>query len=101
MAKTPTTRTLEWLGEHGWTADVVERRVTRSVSKDFLGIADIIAIRQGETVAVQATSASNVAARVRKVEEAPELRTIREAGWQIWVVGWRRDREEPRVEDLT
>ena len=98
--RTPTTRTIEWIEQNGYAADVVERRVTRAVSRDYLGIADVIGVRPGETVAVQATSSSNVAARISKVRESVYLDAMRAAGWRVLVVGWRRDKDDPRVEEV-
>src|SRR5690606_37554474 len=49
----PTARTLAWLREQGWDADVVERWVPGAkVRRDFLGFADILAIRGEATLAV-------------------------------------------------
>jgi hypothetical protein len=45
----PTARTLKLLRELGFEADVVERRVFRTVTKDFLGIVDVIGVKAGES----------------------------------------------------
>ena len=88
---TPTTRSLRYLHDEGWTADVVERRVAGNVVHDLFGFADIVAVRGAETLALQVTSDSggNVAARCRKVAESAHIGAVREAGWRVEVWGWR------------
>jgi hypothetical protein len=87
----PTQRSLEKLRADGWRAEVVERWVPgANIRKDLWGWVDILALREGETLAVQTTSASNVAARVRKIEESDSLYDVRRAGWSIAVHGWRK-----------
>lgn len=89
----PTARSLEHLRELGYVADVVERWIPRAgVRRDLFGVVDIVALRAGETLGVQATSASNVAARVRKLADAPTLPALRAAGWRLVVHGWRKRR---------
>lgn len=39
---------------------------------------------------VQTTSHTNVAARIRKIADSPNINAIREAGWTIRVHGWRK-----------
>jgi hypothetical protein len=86
---TPTELSLRHLREEGWSADIVERRIPHAnITHDWLGVADIIAIKGGETLAVQATSASNVSARVKKIADSPNVAAIREAGIRIEVYGW-------------
>ncbi|HEX7325184.1 MAG TPA: hypothetical protein VF292_07505 [Rhodanobacteraceae bacterium] len=63
---TPTARTLAALRVEGWTAEVVERWNPHArVRHDLFNVADILAVRGAETLAVQVTSGSNVPARVR------------------------------------
>jgi hypothetical protein len=82
---------LRELRKEGWTCDVVERRVPGQwVTHDFLGLVDIIAVKGGQTLGVQATSYSNVAAHVRKLKESPHLATVLEAGWLVVVWGWHK-----------
>lgn len=82
---------LRELRRNGWVCDVVERRVPgQFVTHDFLGLLDIVAVRESQTLGVQATSASNVAARVKKLSASPNLVTVQRAGWQVEVWGWRK-----------
>ena len=58
--------------------------------KDMFNVVDLLAIREGETLAVQTTSASNVSARVKKITESDAIADIRAAGWGFHVHGWKR-----------
>jgi hypothetical protein len=89
VSASPTALTLRHLREQGWTAEVVERWVPgANVRKDLLGFVDVLAIRGGEVLAVQTTTASNVPARVRKIAEAEHVASVRACGWSIHVHGW-------------
>jgi len=89
--KGPTERTLNELRRQGYKADVVERWIPQAKQrKDLFGIIDVVAIGGGETIGVQCTSASNMAARVTKIEDAEVTRDLREAGWRLLVWGWRK-----------
>jgi hypothetical protein len=81
------------LRDQGWTAEVVERWIPgANIRKDLFDIIDIIAIRGAETLAVQTTSAANVAARIHKIGDSPHVAAVREAGWLIHVHGWEKRR---------
>lgn len=88
---TPTQLTLRKLRAEGWTAEVVERWVPgANIRKDLFGFVDIIALRDDITLAVQATSYSNISARVNKIADIKTLKVVRDANWSIWVIGWRK-----------
>ena len=88
---TPTQRTLAALRREGYTAEVVERWNPHArVRHDLFGIVDILAIRAGETLAVQTTAGSGVSARVAKLNASPALPLLTAAGWRVQVHGWRR-----------
>jgi hypothetical protein len=89
MAKeSPTTRTLALLREQGYTVAVVEKWNPHArIRQDLFGFIDILAIKRGETLAVQAT-ASGVSARLKKIAESELLPKVREAGWTIQIWGW-------------
>lgn len=100
MDKSPTARTLEWCREGGWLVDVVERRIRRTVTKDLFGFIDIVALTvDGETIAIQATSAANVAARRTKIAESENLPVVLAAGWRVWVMGWDH-RPAPLIQEV-
>ena len=41
--------------------------------------------------AQEATSASNVSARVKKISESEHLFALRRAGWRLVIHGWRKN----------
>lgn len=97
---TPTQRSLKYLREEGYTVAITEhwnsfarRRV------DLWGFCDLVAIRKGETLCVQTTSASNVSARVKKIAEHENTAAVRDAGWGISVHGW--DGKKLRMVDVS
>lgn len=88
---TPTQLTLRKLREDGWTVEVVEKWVPgANIRKDLFGFIDLMAIKDEQTLAVQATSYSNISARVKKIEASDHLAAVRKANWSIWVIGWRK-----------
>jgi hypothetical protein len=99
---TPTARSLAYLRDQGYHAEVVEqtKRVPGKVWKvDLWNFIDIIAIRRGEVLGVQVTSRSNVSSRVKKITDSPLLPLVREAGIRVLVQGW--DGEQMREVDLS
>jgi len=54
----------------------------------LFGLFDILAIGNGETVAIQLTSKSNMSARVKKISESPFLSELLRCNWRIFVIGW-------------
>lgn len=93
MANSPTQRTLARLRKLGYRAEVVEKWLpyTRK-RKDLFGCIDVIGIRPGEILGVQATSRTNQAVRLKKslTEAAEELRGWLVAGGRFEVWGWRK-----------
>jgi hypothetical protein len=104
-AKSPTQRSLKHLRDLGYLAEVVEKWNPHSKTRhDLYGLIDILAIHREEVLGVQATSGSNVSARVTKITEHENLRRIREAGIGLVVHGWRRNSKGVwtlREEDLS
>jgi hypothetical protein len=95
MASSPTQRTLKALRDDGWRAAVVERWCPHSKRRhDLFGFIDVLAIRGDDTLAVQATSTSNVSARVKKMCGPECVEAVRD--WLsgdrrfVTVVGWRK-----------
>ena len=89
MSKSPTQLTLERLRADGYTAAVVEHWNPHArIRQDLFGFVDVVALKGAETLAVQATSAPNVASRVTKIADSPLVGAVREAGWRIVVWGW-------------
>ena len=93
MPMSPTQLTLRELRKQGYTAAVVERWNPHvNIRQDLFGCIDVLAVGNGETVAVQCTSYSHVAERERKLAEAEAIGDMREAGWRILVHGWHKPR---------
>ena len=82
-------RTIALFEERGYQCDTVEsyNSFTKR-KKDLFGLFDILAIGNGETVAIQLTSKSNMSARVKKISESPFLSELLRCNWRIFVIGW-------------
>jgi hypothetical protein len=55
---------------------------------DLFGCIDLLAIGNGETLAIQVTSKSNMSARIKKIEDSAALPEMLRSGWRILVHGW-------------
>lgn len=87
----PTQRTLALLRAEGWTAQVVERWIPRAfIRKDLYGCIDILAINGKAILGVQATSGSNISARLAKIASLPSAALWRASGGLLEVHGWRK-----------
>jgi hypothetical protein len=101
---TPTELSLRYLREEGFQAAVVEKWNPHArIRQDLFGFIDILGVRAEETIAVQATSYTNMRARVNKIAEADTVAAVRAAGWTIWVMGWRKvaNRWTPTIIDCS
>ena len=93
MAVSHNGRVLKLYRDLGYIVQVVERWDAYTQRKyDLFGIIDILAVGNGETVAIQVTSRSNMSSRRRKIREAPELPFMLAAGWNIQLLGY----DQPR-----
>jgi hypothetical protein len=74
---------------------------TRFFKQDFGKVGDHIATGNGRIILIQTTSASNVSARVTKIQQAPFTRTwLEKSGGkgELAVIGWHDDpKKMPRV----
>ena len=85
----PTERSLARLRLSAFKAQVVERWNPHArVRVDLFGIIDIVAIRPGTVLGVQACSGGDVSKRVTKALGEPLLRLWLMAGGQFEVWGW-------------
>jgi hypothetical protein len=100
----PTTLTLKFFRDQGWLADVTERWIAQAgIRKDLFGIIDLIAIKAGEAViGLQATSLSNVPARVAKAKASGPLAIWLKTGARFQVIGWTRRGKKwsPKIVEL-
>jgi hypothetical protein len=103
-AVSPTQRTLQALRREGYLAAVAEKWNPHSRTRsDLFGFADVLAVRAGAPVlAVQATSASNHSARVRKAQALPAVQTWLAAGcaFEVWRWAKRKGRWAVRRQAL-
>jgi len=101
----PTARSLKYLRELGYLAEVTEHwNAYAKLRKDLWGFCDVLALRDGEILAVQCTSRANVAHRAAKIADHPNVGQVRRAGVRIHVHGWARmasGRYELRVVDCS
>lgn len=100
---TPTARTLKLMRDDGWVAVVVERwNSFAHIRQDFAGFADVICFRPGDGIlAVQVTTAGNVAARLAKIAAEPRAEIWRKAGGKIEVHGWAKTGERGKRKTWT
>lgn len=89
---TPTARSLKELRDDGWMAAVVERwNKFAKVRQDLFGFIDILAVKGDKTLAVQATSGTNVSARIKKIcENQGASFWLESPNRFIEVHGWRK-----------
>jgi hypothetical protein len=105
MPTTPSGRTAAMLRAEGYTVAFCERRLPGCfTSVDLYGCFDLVAVRADLTgvSGYQATSASNHAARVRKLLASAELAVWLAAGNRAFVVSWakRQGRWAARSQEL-
>lgn len=86
---TPSQRTIKHLKDQGYmVANVEHFNYFTKRKHDLWGCIDILAIGNGETLAVQVTSKSNMSARIRKIEDSDALPEMLRSGWRVIVHGW-------------
>ena len=89
----PTQRTLAEMRKRGYTCEVVEHWNPHArVRKDLYGFIDVLCLGDNEVIGVQATSYSNVSARVKKIAEHENVVAVRRAGIALLVHGWNGNR---------
>ena len=87
----PTQRSLKLLREQGYSVWIVEHwNHFARIRQDLFGCIDLLAIGHGETLAVQTTSRSNVAARQKKIVENEYYPEMIRSGWKVHLHGWGR-----------
>lgn len=97
----PTQRSLKLLRDRGYTCAVVEKWNPHArIRQDLYGFIDVLAIREGEVVGVQATSDSHVADRARKIADHENVGAVRKAGIRILVHGWKKVRGRWRLREV-
>lgn len=114
-----TSRTLKYIREKGWVADMVERWMhmpthpAGGFRKDMFGFGDIVAMGEGSIIAIQSCGQA-FAQHDRKITEdelvAPNAKLWLENGGRLILIGWRRVklkrggkamRWEPRIKEYS
>ena len=86
---TPTERSLKLMRERGDQCAVVEKwNAFTKTRHDLFGFIDILCLGWDEVIGIQATSYSNVSARVKKITEHENVGAVRKAGIGIIGHGW-------------
>jgi len=93
MSSSPTQRSLKLMRDRGYLCEVTERwNPFAKIRQDLFNFVDVLCVKDGETVAVQTTSYSNISARVKKISELDTPPIVKLAGWKIIVQGWKKDK---------
>lgn len=101
--KSPTQLTLAKLQKDNYPlVQIVEKwNSWGRVRQDLFGFIDVLAIdEEGNTVAIQTTSASNVSARIKKIADSDNVKHVRNAGWKILVHGWYKQNNRWHVKEV-
>jgi hypothetical protein len=101
--KSPTQLTLAKLQKDSYPlVQVVEKwNSWGRVRVDLFGIIDVLAIsEEGDTVAIQTTSLTNVGARIKKISDSEAIKHIRKAGWTVLVHGWYKKNNRWHVKEV-
>ena len=71
------------------------------VRKDLFTFIDILAItEEGQVVAVQVTSKSNMGARIKKIADSESVKYVRKAGWKILVWGTYKQNNRWQIKEV-
>lgn len=132
MARSPTEQTLKYLRRSGYVCQVTEVWVAHQWAeknangsqpgfrRDLFGFIDVLALLEGQVLAVQCTAVSGMSSRYRKIlgQEKPpsdadekKIRKTKEAnvkrrraveeclaaGWTIVIYGWDKGMKLPKI----
>ena len=96
-----TARSTALLRERGYQVATVEHYNAFTKRKhDLFGCIDLLALGNGETVAVQVTSKSNLAARRHKVEEAEAYPEMLRSGWRVVLHWWFKENNRWQLKEV-
>lgn len=79
---------LRWKDQGYLVANVEKWNAFTKTRHDLFGCIDILAIGNGETVAIQTTSKANMNSRIKKIEDSDALPIMLASNWRICVEGW-------------
>lgn len=96
-----TARSTAHLRDLGYMVATVEHYNSFTKRKhDLWGCIDLLAIGNGETVAVQVTSKSNLAARRHKIEEAEAYPEMLRSHWRVVLHGWFKEKNRWQLKEV-
>ena len=96
-----TARSTAHLRDLGYMVATVEHYNSFTRRKhDLWGCIDLLAIGNGETVAVQVTSKSNLSARKHKIEEAEAYPEMIRSGWRIVLHVWWKEKNRWQLKEV-
>ena len=86
---TPSARSLALMKSLGYQVDNCDHyNYFTKRRHDLYGCIDLLCIGNGETVAVQVTSKSNMSSRIKKIEASEAFPEMLRSGWRVLVQGW-------------
>lgn len=101
-AKSPTALTIDYLWSIG--CQLVQKVETWNHfarrRNDLFECWDVLAIKDGETIAVQTTSRGNVSSRAAKIADAESTPHLRRAGWKLIIHGWDKKDGAHRLKEV-
>lgn len=98
MPVSPTQRSLKYLREQGYVVAVTEKWNPHArIRQDLFGFIDMLALKDGQTLAIQTTSASAFASRKTKIQCHENLPMVLSAGWKVIIHGWRKNSKKQWV----
>lgn len=91
LEKSTSQLSLDWAIEQGYRAERVDRRDRRSGhSHDLFGVVDVLAIKPGETLAIQACLGDGDLGKHKRALAASEDSVrILDANWEFEIHSWR------------
>lgn len=96
-----TARSTAHLRDLGYIVATVEHYNSFTKRKhDLFGCIDLLAIGNGETVAVQVTSKPHLANRRHKIEEAEAYPEMIRSGWKIVLHGWFKEKNRWQLKEV-
>ncbi|HEY0751634.1 MAG TPA: hypothetical protein VGD26_10785 [Chitinophagaceae bacterium] len=95
---TPTQLSKRELEKHNYLVEITERwNAFARKRKDLFDFIDLLAIKKGEILGIQTTSASNIHARIKKITEHENYPAVRDSGIKIVVHGWYKEKNRWKV----
>lgn len=89
----PTQLSKRMLEKEGYLVEITEHwNSFARKRKDLFDFIDLLAIKKDAIIGIQTTSASNLSARVKKIQAHPNYPLVKEAGIAIIVHGWKKNK---------